>query len=127
MDVTCRSLFSKITSGKTFAGLWTWDRLLPSPTSLQTARKSNAAGINRRIAKQLQALDSVGVFTRLARHDVPATPIIEPSELALVPQFVQRGKLEDGAQMPLARYPVKMAGAQPYGPDSAPELGRRRE
>lgn len=91
-----------------------------------TARKPVAAAINQRLALQLAALDSASAFERLARHDVPVAPVVAPAALARLAQFSAREKFEAGHQLPLARYPVPMAGVRPGALAPAPELDSAR-
>lgn len=74
------------------------------------ARKAVAAAINARIAERLAQRDADEVLAALQAHDVPMAPVLEPSQLAALPQFAQRGKFEAGSALPLARYPVPMTG-----------------
>ena len=53
------------------------------------------------------------IISALAATDVPVAPVVEPAQLAALPQFAERGKFEPGAAMPLVRYPVPMAGVAP--------------
>lgn len=87
------------------------------------ARKPVAAAINQRLTEQLQTMDSAQAFALLARHDVPAAPVVEPAAVAALPQFAQRGKFEAGAGVQLVRYPVPMAGVRPGALGPAPALG----
>lgn len=90
------------------------------------ARKPVAQAINQRIAEQLQTMDSAQAFELLARHDVPAAPMVEPAAVAALPQFAQRGKFDAGGSTPLVRYPVPMAGVHPGALGSAPALDSAR-
>lgn len=92
------------------------------------ARKAMAGAINARIAEVLAERDLNEVFTLLQKHDIPAAPVIGPSELAALPQFALRDKFEAeaGQSLPLARYPVAMAGVRPGRLGVAPVLGNAR-
>lgn len=90
------------------------------------ARKAVAGAINARIAELLAASDADEVFALLQRHDVPAAPVVEPSRVAAVPQFAQRGKFEGGGVLPVARYPVPMTGVVPGRLGGAPALDSAR-
>ena len=90
------------------------------------ARKPVAAAINRRIAEVIGGMDSNEAFDLLRRHDVPVAPVVEPARLAALPQFAQREKFETGTLMPLARYPVPMAGVVPGALGPAPTLDNAR-
>lgn len=85
-------------------------------------RKAVAGAINERLAEVIATLDSVHVFELLKRHDVPTAPMVEPSQVASLPQFAERGKFEQGEVLPLARYPVPMAGVIAGGLGTAPML-----
>ncbi|HWT18980.1 MAG TPA: CoA transferase, partial [Variovorax sp.] len=86
------------------------------------ARKPVAGAINARIAEVLADRDADEVFALLQRQDVPAAPVVEPSRVAALPQFAQRDKFEAGDVLPVARYPVPMAGVQPGRLGGAPAL-----
>jgi len=90
------------------------------------ARKPVAAAINRRLAEVLEGIDADQAFERLRQHDVPAAPVVEPAQVAALAQFAERGKFEAGAAMPLARYPVPMAGVMPGRLGPAPALDSMR-
>jgi CoA:oxalate CoA-transferase len=90
------------------------------------ARKAVAGAINARIAEVLADRDADEVFGLLQRHDVPAAPVVAPSQVAALPQFTQRGKFEAGATLPVARYPVPMAGVRPGALGAAPALDSAR-
>ncbi|MCZ7009739.1 CoA transferase, partial [Salmonella enterica] len=90
-----------------------------------SARKADAQAINARLAQALAAWDADQAFTLLARADVPAAPVVEPVEVAALPHFSARDKFADGragAVLPLARFPVPMAGLAPGGLGHAPAL-----
>ncbi len=91
-----------------------------------TARKHAAAAINARIAELVADLDADAVFELLRRHDVPAAPMVEPAQLASLPQFAERGKFEAGAALPLVRYPVPMRGVAAGRLGPAPALDDAR-
>lgn len=90
------------------------------------ARKPVAAEINARIAEAVAGMEADAVFDLLQRHDVPAAPVVEPAQLASLPQFAQREKFEAGAVLPLARYPVPMAGVVAGRLGAAPALDDAR-
>lgn len=90
------------------------------------ARKKVAAEINERIARALAGLDADAAFALLQRHDVPTAPVVLPGELAALPQFCERDKFEDGATLPLVRYPVPLAGVVPGALGPAPALDNAR-
>lgn len=90
------------------------------------ARQSEAAAINGRIAAVLADRDADEAFALLRQHDVPAAPVVPPSGVAGVPQFAQRGKFELGEALPLARYPVPLAGVVQGSLGGAPELDSAR-
>lgn len=87
------------------------------------ARKPVAEAINSRIALVLEGMDADDAFELLRRHDVPVAPVVEPARLAALPQFVLRGKFEQGTVMPAVRYPVPMTGVVAGGLGVAPALG----
>jgi crotonobetainyl-CoA:carnitine CoA-transferase CaiB-like acyl-CoA transferase len=90
------------------------------------ARKAAAGAINARIAEVVAHSDADEVFALLQRHDVPAAPVVEPSKVAALPQFARRGKFEDGAVLPVARYPVPLAGVRAGALGGAPALDSAR-
>jgi CoA:oxalate CoA-transferase len=89
-------------------------------------RKAVAGAINVRIAQVLASKDADEVFALLQQHDVPVAPVIEPSRVAALPQFAQRDKFETGGALPVARYPVPMAGVVPGRLGGAPKLDSAR-
>ena len=91
------------------------------------ARKDVAVSINRRIAELLADREADEVFALLQRHDVPAAPVVEPSHVSGLPQFAHRDKFEAGSLLPVARYPVAMAGMVPGGLGGAPALDNARD
>ncbi|MBO4120182.1 CoA transferase [Cupriavidus gilardii] len=94
-----------------------------------SARKSEAQAINARLAQALAAWDADQAFDLLARADVPAAPVVEPADVAALPQFSIRDKFPHegaGDVLPLARFPVPMAGLAPGGPGHAPTLDDAR-
>ena len=86
------------------------------------SRKAAARAINARLAEVISAFDSTHVFELLKRHDVPVAPMIEPSQVASLPQFAERSKFEHGELLPVARYPVPMTGVIAGGLGNAPIL-----
>ena len=74
------------------------------------ARKKRAQDINARIAEQIGKQDLAAVNEVLIRSDIPASPVVAPSDLAALPQFVQRGVMVGDAPLSLVRYPVAMEG-----------------
>lgn len=93
------------------------------------ARKADAQAINARIAQALAAFDADRAFDLLARADVPAAPVVEPGQVAALAQFRSRGKFAggDGDGLPLARFPVPMAGLAVAGPGHPPALDDARK
>ncbi len=87
------------------------------------ARKAVAEAINQRIGQAMQHLDSQEAFELLRRHDVPAAPVVPPSELATLPHFASRGKFGPGDDLPLVRFPVPLAGMGAADLAGAPPLG----
>ncbi|MDP9912501.1 crotonobetainyl-CoA:carnitine CoA-transferase CaiB-like acyl-CoA transferase [Variovorax boronicumulans] len=90
------------------------------------ARKAVAGAINVRIAEVLADRDADEVFALLQQHDVPAAPVVEPSRVAALAQFAQRNKFEAANVLPVARYPVPMAGVVPGRLGGAPVLDSAR-
>ena len=90
------------------------------------ARKADAGAINQRIGAALAVIDAQSAFELLRRHDVPVAPMLGPSEVATLAQFAGRGKFEPAAVLPLARYPVAMAGVVPGQLGGAPVLDSAR-
>lgn len=90
------------------------------------ARKQAAAAINARIAAALATFDADAAFDLLQRHDVPAAPVVEPGELAGLPQFASRDKFAAGDRLPLVRYPVPLAGMASRQMEPAPALDSAR-
>lgn len=90
-------------------------------------RKTQAGAINARLAEVIATLDSAPVFELLSRHDVPVAPMVEPSQVAALPQFAERHKFEPGALLPIARYPVPMTGVHAGGLGNAPILDSFRQ
>jgi CoA:oxalate CoA-transferase len=86
------------------------------------SRKAAASAINARLAEVIAAFESTHVFELLRRHDVPVAPMIEPSQVASLPQFAERSKFEQGESLPVARYPVPMTGVIAGGLGNAPIL-----
>jgi hypothetical protein len=62
----------------------------------------------------------------LIRSDVPALPVVAPSELAASPQFVRRRLMVGDAPLSLVRYPVVLEGVVPAALTEAPVLGNAR-
>lgn len=87
------------------------------------ARKAHAEAINQGIARAVANLDSRELFERLQAHDIPAAPVIAPSALATLPQFVSRDRFVAGEVLPLARFPVPMSGLHAVALNEAPSLG----
>ena len=90
------------------------------------ARKKRAPDINTRMAEQIGKQDLAVLNEVLIRSDIPASPVVAPSELAASPQFAQRGLMADGAPLSLVRYPVRMEGVVPEALTEAPVLGSVR-
>lgn len=86
-------------------------------------RKPHAQAINQRIAEAVKDRDADELFDWLRRHDVPVAPVVEPAHLAALPQFATRAKFEAGDHMPLARFPVPMAGMTEGALGPVPALG----
>ncbi len=91
------------------------------------ARKEVAVAINARIAEVLAGREADEVFALLQRHDVPAAPVVEPSQASGLPQFAQRDKFEAGGLLPVARFPVAMAGMVTGRLGGAPALDSARD
>ncbi len=87
-------------------------------------RKEHAEAINRSIAQALMQRDAREAFDLLQRHDVPVAPVVEPARLGDSPAFARRDKFEPHrTDMPLARYPVPLAGMGLGRLGAAPALG----
>jgi CoA:oxalate CoA-transferase len=52
--------------------------------------------------------------------------VVEPSHVSGLPQFAQRNKFEACGLLPVARFPVAMAGMVPGGLGGAPALDNAR-
>jgi crotonobetainyl-CoA:carnitine CoA-transferase CaiB-like acyl-CoA transferase len=81
--------------------------------------------INALIAARCAEEESEVLLSRLLAADVPAAPVVPPSEVAQFPQFVARGALESTASGPLARFPVRLEGMASL--KEAPPLGGQTE
>lgn len=92
------------------------------------ARKKVAAAINETIERCTATEDSTALLARLQAHDVPVAPVVLPSELGAQLHFRQRGcfAADDGAALPLPRFPVPLAGMQPDVLGPAPALDSAR-
>ena len=86
-------------------------------------RKPHAQAINQRIADAVKDRDADDLFDYLSRHDIPAAPVVSPSNLAGLPQFATRSKFEAGDHMPLVRFPVPLAGVNDGALGPVPALG----
>lgn len=86
-------------------------------------RKPHAQAINQRIAEVVKDRDADQVFELLRQHDVPVAPVVEPAQLAALPQFAARAKFETGDNMPLVRFPVPIAGMSEGMLGPVPALG----
>jgi len=87
------------------------------------ARKAQAEAINLRIAQAVERWDSQALFSLLQQHDIPAAPVVTPSQLASLPHFTSREKFVAGDVMPLVKFPVPMTGLSSVEMDGAPKLG----
>lgn len=85
------------------------------------ARKDAAQQINDTLARALAALDIEHALELLIKHDVPVAPVIEPAHTASLPQFAERGIIDMDDRVPLARYPVSIAGMA-FDLDPCPDL-----
>lgn len=90
------------------------------------ARKKRAQDINARMAEQIGQKDSAALNEMLVRSDIPASPVVAPSDLAALPQFVQRELMTGEAPLSLVRYPVVMEGVVPEWLTEAPALDSAR-
>jgi crotonobetainyl-CoA:carnitine CoA-transferase CaiB-like acyl-CoA transferase len=90
------------------------------------ARKKRARDINTRIAEQMGKQDIAVLNEMLILSDIPASPVLAPSELAASPQFAQRGLMVGDAPLSLVRYPVVMEGVVPEALVEAPVLDSAR-
>ncbi|RYY53082.1 MAG: CoA transferase, partial [Comamonadaceae bacterium] len=90
------------------------------------ARKKAAQAINDRLAQQLAQHASAPAFELLARHDLPVAPVVEPAELAALPQFAGRGLMANAEPLSLVRFPVPLAGIDPAALADAPALDSAR-
>ncbi len=86
-------------------------------------RKPHAQAINQRIAEVVKDRDADALFELLRHHDVPVAPVVEPAQLVSLPQFATRAKFEAGDHMPLARFPVPLAGMTEGALGPVPALG----
>ncbi len=86
-------------------------------------RKPHAQAINLRIAESMKCRVADEVFELLRLHDVPVAPVVEPAQLAALPQFATRKKFEAGDYLPLVRFPVPMAGMSEGTLGPVPSLG----
>lgn len=86
-------------------------------------RKPHAQTINQRLSEAVKDRDADEVFELLRQHDVPVAPVVEPAQLAALPQFATRAKFEAGDNMPLVRFPVPIAGMSERTLGPVPALG----
>ena len=118
-----------------FAAAWTARAACRSPAALPGNRVEDclygaaqyAAQAHASLAEVIATLDSAQVFELLSRHDVPVAPMVEPSQVAALPQFAERHKFEPGALLPIARYPVSITGVHAGGLSNAPILDSFRQ
>ena len=90
------------------------------------ARKKRAQDINARMAEQIGQQDLAALNEALIRSDIPASPVVAPSDLAATPQFAQRGLMTCDAPLSLVRYPVRMEGVVPEALTEATVLDNAR-
>jgi CoA:oxalate CoA-transferase len=91
------------------------------------ARKAVAGAINARIAEVLADRDADEVFALLQRHDVPAAPVVEPSRWPRCRSSRSAASSRPATTLPVARYPVPMAGVRPGRLGGAPVARQRAE
>ena len=91
------------------------------------ARKKRAQDINTRMAEQIGKQGLAVLNEVLIRSDIPALPVVAPSDLAASPQFAHRGLMVGDAPLSLVRYPVVMEGIVPAALTEAPILGSARD
>ncbi|HEY8602855.1 CoA transferase [Tsuneonella suprasediminis] len=75
------------------------------------ARKAAAEAINRQIASACRDRDADELLRDLVCHDIPAAPVVAPSDLHEVPQFAAREMWASDGELALPRFPVRLDGA----------------
>ena len=86
------------------------------------AQRAPVAGeINAVLAARCALEDRDPLLARLLAADVPASPVVLPSEVADFPVFTARAVMQASAAGPLARFPVRLDGMA--APGAAPALG----
>ena len=89
------------------------------------SRKSEAEQINATLARVLGQMDTDAAFQLLVRNDIPAAPVVAPTQVASHPQFIARNMIDSSTGTALARYPVTMQGLG-GGSGASPELDEYR-
>lgn len=88
------------------------------------ARKSVGKEINSQIASACGQWDADALLAHLVASDIPAAPVVAPSDLHEVPQFAARGIWATPGELALPRFPVRLVGA--HDAVGTPALGEYR-
>jgi len=75
-------------------------------------RKTAADAINQHIASLCRERGADELLQDLTSRDIPAAPVLAPSDLHEVPQFSDRDMWTSEGELALPRFPVRLAGAR---------------
>lgn len=89
------------------------------------ARQAQAQAINARLEAAVAALTLDEALRRCTEADLPAVPLVAPSELPESPQVRARALMQATPAGTLVRFPVRLDGMAP-APTEAPALGGSR-
>ncbi len=92
-------------------------------------RQYDASGAVRRQVGEIAAKRTREQWLEfLSDHDIPADPVLSPSEALKHPQVQARGLLKGGADgLPRLGFPALLDGARPRGGGHSPELGEHTD
>ncbi len=75
-----------------------------------SARRAEAEAINAQIAGQIAGMTRDAAMVVMDANDVPASPVLAPSEAAASEHFAARGLMQDSVAGPITPFPVRLSG-----------------